>query len=43
VVAIRAALGLGVLLRADANRLWTLDQALQFASAAEAANLEVPL
>ena len=41
VVAIRAAVGPGVRLRADANRLWTLEQALQFALAAESADLEV--
>jgi hypothetical protein len=41
VVAIRAAVGLGVVLRADANRLWTLNQAIAFASAAESADLEV--
>ena len=41
VVAIRAAVGPGLKLRADANRLWTLEQALQFALAAESADLEV--
>jgi len=41
VVAIRAAVGPGVVLRADANRLWSLNKARQFASAAQSANLEV--
>ena len=41
VLEIRAAVGQQIVLRADANRMWTVDQALQFADAAREAGLEV--
>ena len=41
VLEIRAAVGQQIVLRADANRRWTVDQALQFADAATEAGLEV--
>lgn len=40
-VAIRAAVGPGIALRADANRQWSLASAAAFAQAAAAASLEV--
>ena len=41
VVAIREAVGPGVTLRADANRLWSLEKAVAFGIDAQAANLQV--
>ena len=41
VVAIREAVGPGVTLRADANRLWSLEKAVAFGLDAQAANLQV--
>ncbi len=41
VAAVRAAVGPGVRLRVDANRRWTLQQAIAFGRAAEASGLEV--
>ena len=42
-VAIRAAVGPAMQLRADANQRWTLEQAMAFAHAAASAELEVRL
>ena len=40
-LAIRQAVGPDIGLRADANRRWTLQQAVEFAEAASSADLEV--
>ena len=39
-VAVRASVGPAVALRADANRRWTLEQAVQFGQAAAGAGLQ---
>lgn len=41
VLQVRAAVGTSVALRADANRRWTLEQALQFGHAVKGAALQV--
>ena len=41
VLAIREAVGPGVALRADANRRWSMQQALSFGSAVRSAGLQV--
>lgn len=43
ILAVRKAVGPQLLLRADANRRWTLQQAVSFAEAAAAAKLQVPM
>lgn len=40
-LAVRAAVGPNVVLRADANRMWSLGSALQFGREAAAAGLQV--
>lgn len=40
---VRAAVGPAVILRTDANRRWTLEQALQFGHAVKGAALQVTL
>ena len=40
-VGLRKALGPDIVIRADANQGWTLEEALKFAQSAQAADLEV--
>lgn len=42
VVAVREAVGHSIVLRADANRKWSLNQAVAFGHAVRGANLQVP-
>ena len=41
VLAVRGAVGQGIVLRADANRKWSLNQAVAFGQAVADANLQV--
>ena len=43
VLAVRHAVGAGIVLRADANRKWSLNQAVAFGHAVSAATLQVLL